>query len=546
MSAPARVGERGTLVALALACATSALLAWIATRSSLWDRDEPRFAQATVEMLASRDWLVPTFNGAWRLDKPALVYWLMSVPMRVFGADAWSARLCSAIALGAASLATFAAARRMYGARCGWWSQVFLALAPLALVEGSLATTDATLLACLTGAFAVWVHALLDGVRARHVIALAVCAGAAQLAKGPVALALVAASCGLSLVLVRRGPFAVRRLAWSAALACVLGTLVFLTWALPANAATQGEFLRRGIGHHVLERATSPLESHGASFFVALPYYVPVVLLGCAPASVFLYAAWRRWRTRHSVAGALLLAWSAPCFVLMTLAATKLPHYVLPLLPALAIAAARVVTSPSESERRASRIGAVSALLAYGALAGGLVAAPELCGLPELRAPAWSAAALFALGLAGALPALWRGDARRAASWTCGAHGLAFGVLAAAAVPVFDAARPGPELARAVRAAAPPEVRVARFGYVEPSLDFALARPPLRTLADEAALRAWLAEPGAEVLVVPRVRLERAGIARLPERVRESAVVRGIDVSHGRALEIVVLARAAH
>ena len=50
--------------------------------TSLWDRDEPRFAEAAREMVATGDYVVPHFHGAVRYDKPPLIYWLMAAAYR--------------------------------------------------------------------------------------------------------------------------------------------------------------------------------------------------------------------------------------------------------------------------------------------------------------------------------------------------------------------------------------------------------------------------------------------------------------------------------
>ena len=69
-----------------------ALASWLTTRSTLWDRDEPRFAQAAVEMVQSGQLLFPTFNGELRPDKPILIYWLMAIPVSLFGVSEWAVR----------------------------------------------------------------------------------------------------------------------------------------------------------------------------------------------------------------------------------------------------------------------------------------------------------------------------------------------------------------------------------------------------------------------------------------------------------------------
>src|SRR5579864_5535025 len=155
--------QPGWGAALALAGAILAVLLALASRTTLWDRDEPRFAQATVEMIASGDYLVPTFNGGLRADKPILAYWWMSLPVRLLGPTAVAARLWSAAAMAIATLLTFATARRLLPARAGLWAMAVMAASPLAIVEGQAATTDAVLLAAVTAAMACCAAALIPG-----------------------------------------------------------------------------------------------------------------------------------------------------------------------------------------------------------------------------------------------------------------------------------------------------------------------------------------------------------------------------------------------
>src|SRR5271155_187316 len=63
----------------------------------LTDRDEARFGEASREMLQRGDYVVPWFNGAWRLDKPALIYWCQIASYKIFGDNPFSARLPSAL-----------------------------------------------------------------------------------------------------------------------------------------------------------------------------------------------------------------------------------------------------------------------------------------------------------------------------------------------------------------------------------------------------------------------------------------------------------------
>src|SRR6185295_18687980 len=112
----------------------------------LWDRDEPRFAQAAVEMLSSGDWLVPTFNGELRADKPIFSYWWMATAVRAFGSSEWSLRACSLLALALSAWLTWRIARRSLSNSAALLAAGVLVSSPLALGEGTVATTDALLL----------------------------------------------------------------------------------------------------------------------------------------------------------------------------------------------------------------------------------------------------------------------------------------------------------------------------------------------------------------------------------------------------------------
>lgn len=262
----------------------------IAHLSSLWDRDEPRYAQATVEMLRSGDYLVPTFNAALRPDKPILIYWLMSLPVRLFGHTELAFRGVAIAASFLAGLFTFLIGRRLFDARTAFLGVCFLLTTPLMMISGTAATTDAVLLACIMGAML----ALLDlsGGRAtwRQGVGLWLALGLALLVKGPVGLAIPLLTMLVLGIRSRgRGTAGANRRVWVIeGLAVILGVALFLAWALPANEATGGEFLRQGLGRHVLKRSVQPLESHGGSYLLFLFYYLPVMLLTFLPWTLFL------------------------------------------------------------------------------------------------------------------------------------------------------------------------------------------------------------------------------------------------------------------
>jgi 4-amino-4-deoxy-L-arabinose transferase-like glycosyltransferase len=178
-----RPGRRHALVIALLAIVVLALCVWAASQSTLWDRDEPRFARAAVEMVRSGQYLYPTFNERLRPDKPILVYWLMSLSIRAFGASEWSVRLWSAVGLALAVAATFAIGKKLFSPRVGLLAALILATTPLAFAESTLATTDALLLGLTTLAAAFVVQGIVDRTRPIHVAGFTLALGAAQIGR---------------------------------------------------------------------------------------------------------------------------------------------------------------------------------------------------------------------------------------------------------------------------------------------------------------------------------------------------------------------------
>ncbi|MFL6258209.1 MAG: ArnT family glycosyltransferase [Thermoanaerobaculia bacterium] len=551
---PAQIAKAGWPRALAAAAAILLAFLALAPWTTLWDRDEPRFAQATVEMLASGNYLYPTFNGHLRPDKPILIYWLMALSVRLLGATELAVRLWAPVGLALTALLTWWTGKRLLSPRAGLWAMAVLATTPLTLMEGLAATTDAVMLAAITGAMAAFAAALSRGPRGRHLLVLAACLGLAQLAKGPVGLAVpVLAMLGALgwLAWREKAGRIVPGFALLTVLGAVLGTGLFLLWAIPANDATFGEFARQGIGHQVVERSLSPLEGHGGNRLLSLPYYLIVTLIGFSPWTLYLPGAASAvlgGRVGGPRPRALLVGWAAPVFMMFTLIATKLPHYLLPVWPALALAVGGTLAAGEEGRlderdrrwlRRGTWLFAPVALLE----AAGLLAVawnPPLAGLR------WPCLAL-ALAIPGtsfaALRRHLRGDLAQGARLLFGGTALALALAAAWALPAFDRIKPVPPVAAAIRALTPPDAPLATFDFDEPSLVFYTGRAPVAPLPSAAAVAAWARAGDYGVLVLPRAALDRITAAYGPLPLREIAAARGLNVSKGRRLELVALAR---
>lgn len=360
MEAPRMV----TGLALAFLVATAA---W----APLVDRDEPRYAQAVREMRQSGDLLVPKNFGQLRPDKPILVYWLQLATTWVVGEKELGFRLPSLLAL----LAWLWLAARLVQELCG---EKRWALLPGMALAGVFATPDALVGALTTACLLAFVKAAK--ARSLSLLLLAwLLLGLGVLAKGPVTPLFVvpalAGYCGKDKSLWRAV------VPWWGPLVA-LG--VVAAWFVPANLATHWQLARLSLGKHVVQRAVEPLESHGVrgplGVLLGPPFYALSLAVAAFPLAFglvrFVRAGQqgdrRLWRT--VVWGVL-----APLLVL-SLVATKLPHYILPACPLL-LAAAR----PTRRQQTAAAV--ASGLLALGLVVVSFHAPYRRVGLYLCRLP---------------------------------------------------------------------------------------------------------------------------------------------------------------
>ncbi|MGE5234815.1 MAG: ArnT family glycosyltransferase [Acidobacteriota bacterium] len=318
-----------TAAAVALACTLAGGLA------PLTDRDESRYAGVVRAMRSTGDLLVPRLDGRLFPDKPPLSYWLQAASTALLGESELALRLPSALSAGLLILLTAGLAARL-GTDPRLAGTLVL---PGALVMGALAIPDALATMLTALALLAFLRAA-DGVERVESAALGwVALAAGILVKGPVAPLFVGAA--LAGRLWREGA-AARRLGWWWGVP--LCAALVLAWFVPAELATGGELGRLLVGRHIVGRALTPLEHHGAGGILGVvlgpPFYLLALAIGALPVipAAFRFVRVRRtlppatWRTTAAGVVIPLLAFS--------LAATKLPHYVLPALPLLAVAAA--------------------------------------------------------------------------------------------------------------------------------------------------------------------------------------------------------------
>lgn len=311
-------------------------------RVGLWDRDEPRYAQTSKQMLLSDppDWVVPRFLGAVRTAKPIFIYWCQAVSMKLVGVGEFGARLPSAVAMTAVLGVLGVSVGRIIGWRRAFWTVFVLGSSGLALAAGKMCITDGVLLLWITIA-QLCLLAIYAG-RSSWWVVMWVAIGLAVLTKGPVVIA-VQVSTVIALAALDVGrrdwrfPAAWRdRLRWVGRTRPLWGLLIVAAIAAPWLIAIQvkaPEFLRTTITHDVLTRATKPLEGHkGPPGFYLLTVwgtYFPWCLL--LPTTVTM-----AWKNRRLAPVRFAIAAVVGPWVVMELVQTKLPHYVLPAWPFMA------------------------------------------------------------------------------------------------------------------------------------------------------------------------------------------------------------------
>ncbi len=517
--------------------------------STLWDRDEPQYAQVAMEMVESGDYLVPTIDSQMWLGKPPLLYWLMSVPFRIFGVTEFSCRFFSAIGTGITCLLTYLIGRRLVSKEAGLWTMPILASTILVLVIGTAGITDALMLPFIVAVMAILVSSAKTGMRFIHIVLMGTALGFGILAKGPIGLMPIPAIATM-LWFDRKNRSNTRQYIWRISLAIAIGAAFFIAWAIPVNIATKGEFFRVFVGRDIINRAFTPMESHGGNFLLHLPYYLYIIMGGFFPWTLYLpgaFSALLGGRIGGKYGKVLLLSWIVPCFILMTIAATKLPHYVLFIWPALSLAVAGTIAAHKNNQltsrdktwlQRGVWIFAPFALI----MSLGLIVGPFFVPVPGLR---WPGIASGLLLLAMSIIAVYyhrAGRLSRSASVMIVGMIVFHVPLLLGVLPAIERIKVSPHIAKDLNSLIEKDVPVLTYKYDEPSLSFYLGRLTQRLVTAQDVLE-WIKQPQNGVLVVPEKYLNRLKQEHENLPLEIIASKEGFNYSKGKKINLLVLAR---
>lgn len=356
----------------------------------LFEPDEGRYAQIPREMLTANEWIVPTLQGEPYLDKPPLVYWLVMGSFSLFGFQAWAARLVPALAVHGTILLTYLFGRQLLGAKSAFWGALLLTLAPAFTGMGRLLILDGVLTLWMTLALFAAYRALAGPTLAwGWWLTAALACGLAILTKGPVTLILLVPPV-LAHRWLTRGTAGIGKRGWAALVLAAVGTA--LPWYL-AVCLSRPEFIHHFLWEHNVLRFFEPFDHIRPIWF-----YVPILLGGLLPGMMWLPSLIRLLlggdqalgQRRCPALGFFLLA-GTWCVLFFSLSGSKLPTYIMPAFPLLALALGHALVERGW----AGRWWTVAVMVVFGAAlaVGHYVAIPWYA---EVKAPLGNAATIEA------------------------------------------------------------------------------------------------------------------------------------------------------
>lgn len=518
------------------------------------DRDEARFAQATKQMVERNEYVDIRFQDEVRYKKPVGIYWLQAAAVKTAEAlgmtnarsTIWLYRLPSLFGATGAVLLTYWAALAFVSRRTALLAGLMLASSVLLGVEARLAKTDATLLMFCVAAMGAMARIYLSCRRTPErrvdwpmpaLLWTAVAGGV--LIKGPLILMFVGLT-ALTLSIADRSPRWVKQLRPVAGFFWML--LLVSPWFIAIVAKSGDSFFAQSLGHDMLDKITSGQEAHGAP----PGFYLLLFWVTFWPGSVLAaIAAPTVWKARREPGARFLLAWLIPSWIVFEVVMTKLPHYVLPLYPAIAILIAAIVEGGGLSKNRWLLPGTAGwfifpSVIAIAVPVGFFMLNRDL-GL--LAWPSAAAAVIFGLfawwlyEVDGAERALLRGFAAS----VCVAI-----TVYAVAFPQLPALFPSALVAAEVRAAGCAQPQLAStYAYQEPSLVFLLGTD---TRFTDGAGAAEFMNDGPCRFALVDARSERSFVQRANAvglRYTLSQRIDGFNISNGKPFAMTVFRPAA-
>ncbi|MBD2139661.1 glycosyltransferase family 39 protein [Anabaena sp. FACHB-1237] len=338
---------------------------WKLGTVGLVDETEPLFAEASRQMLVTGDWITPFFNGVTRFDKPALIYWCQAISYAIIGVNEWAARLPSALAALAVMALGFYTVKWHLTQKnqlqqisnpsqtyiIAGIASALIGVNPEMIIWGRTGVSDMLLTGCIASALLCFFLGYAQNLPSINIgkirlpnqwyLACYVLIAGAILTKGPVGIVLP----GLIMIsfAIYLGKFWELWREMQPILGIGIILILSMPWYILVTLRNGWNFINAFFGYHNIERFTEVVNGHSAPWY----FYLLIILLLFAPYSIYIPGAlanikfWQRsqflTQERSQHLGLFAAFWFLGVFIFFTIAVTKLPSYVLPLMPAAGI-----------------------------------------------------------------------------------------------------------------------------------------------------------------------------------------------------------------
>ncbi len=305
------------------------------------DPDETFYAETAKEMLVRDEWLTPYIHDESQFEKPIFFYWMVEAAFKVFGVNEFAARFPSALTGLLGLLAMYFLGKMLFNERVGLFSALIFATSIEYIVLSRACVTDMALSTFMLAGFLFFLYGHLRGKKVFY-LASSLGFALATLTKGPIGILLPAAIILLYLI-ITKDLTALKRVPIGGCLVVFL--LIAAPWYLIMYKMHSKDFMNVFFGFHNITRFLAPEHEVGSQFY----YNIPNAFVGLFPWSVFLpigllHAFKTTFANRDEKRGKVifLLLWFFIIFIFFSASSTKLPTYIFPSYPALAILTALI------------------------------------------------------------------------------------------------------------------------------------------------------------------------------------------------------------
>ena len=361
----------------------------------LTDPDEVFYAETAREMLDRDEFLTPYIFGEPQFEKPPLYYWLILISFKALGVNEFSARLPSALLGILGIIGIYLLGKLFVNKKVGFFSALMLLTSAFFLVLARACVIDMLLGVSILYVFLFFFYGKFSSSgKTKYYLLSAVFLALATLAKGPIGIFLPVATIGIYLI-ATRDLRSLKEIPIFRGIAILF--LISAPWYFLMYKAHGKEFIDMFFGFHNITRFIHPEHAWGDTFY----YYAPVFLAGFLPWSIFLpVAAWVAFTEKDEKikkANVFFITWFLVTFLFFSLSRTKLPTYIFPIFPAVALFTGRLWDSYSgEGRQKLHKSIRISLYIFLAALIGGIVA---FYVVSRVRYPAIAGSVLFYGGI---------------------------------------------------------------------------------------------------------------------------------------------------